>query len=80
MYSEHSQTPKVELSAKTAEGLKMLNFFTKSSLRDAYLGAEYTSHLAINSMIKSKYYKNIKCKMNGCRENMRSVYKNCLIF
>ena len=80
MYSEHSQQPKIELSAKTAEGLKMLIFFTKSSIRDAYLGSEYASDLAINSMIKSKYYKNIKYKMNGYRENMRSVSKICLIF
>ena len=37
-YSEHRQTSKMELSAKTANGLKQLFVFAKNSITDAYVG------------------------------------------
>ena len=38
----------------------------------------YSGHCQINKA-ESKQYKNIKYKMNSCREKMKSVYKNHLI-
>ena len=39
------------------------------------MGSQCTSNLAINSKINRKQYENIKCRMNNCRENMKSLYK-----
>ena len=39
------------------------------------MGSQWTSNLAINSKINRKQYENIKCRMNNCRENMKSLYK-----
>ena len=57
--------------------ISLMTQFVKISIPDAYLGSEYTSDLAINSMIRSK---DIEYKVKGCRENMKKVYKNYLIF
>ena len=69
----------MELSLKTGNSLKPWTVFTKKSILDDHPGSEYASGLVINSKRKSKYYENIKYKTNGCRENMKSVYKNYLI-
>ena len=58
---------------------KKIHFHKKNSIRVVNPGSKRASNLAINSKIKSKKYESIKCKMNGCIENIKSVYKNYLL-
>ena len=51
MYSEWSQTSKMELFAKIVHGVQLLTIFSKSSILGVWLGSKYASHFSFSRII-----------------------------
>ena len=54
MYSEPSQTSKMERFVKTVKDLQPLSIFTKYSIVDVWLGSEYTPVLQSSTKMQDK--------------------------
>ena len=75
VYSEASQTSKMELLARIFTSFKSLSIFAKSSILDAWLGSERASNFALRSIRVS--FEKCQCIISNIFWKIISLEEDC---